>query len=184
MIEVMPNNNENNSINGSLICLRPIRPDDTDWVIAWRNSEHVRNNFLYQEQITASDHEKWMREMVGTGKVVQWIIYVSDGDMPIGSVYLRDIDKENRKCEFGIFIGDKVDCGRGYGTEACNLATKYAFETLGLSKVYLRLKSENIAAMKVYERAGYVTEGVFKQDRWIAGEPVDVVFMARFADVN
>lgn len=173
--------NRNDCINGLKVYLVPITSKDTSDIIRWRNSEHVQNNFLYRKLVTREDHERWLNDMVGTGRVVQWIIHISCTGQAIGSVYLRDIDRENRKCEFGIFIGEQEMLGKGYGTEACNLATEYAFNALGLSKVYLRLLTDNHAAMSVYERAGFETEGVFKMDRWIEDKAVDVVFMARFS---
>ncbi len=168
-------------ITGSRIYLRPIQMSDTPDILRWRNSDLVVNNFLYRRTVTAEDHERWMSEMVQKGRVIQWIIHTTDTDKPIGSVYLKDIDKENRKCEFGIFIGETGMCGKGYGTEACKMAVQYAFEQLGLAKVYLRLLADNKMAMHTYERVGFITEGVFKMDRWIENHPVDVVFMAKFS---
>ena len=42
-------------------------------------------------------------------------------NLPVGSTYLRDIDKKNNKAEFGIFIGEKEYWGKGFGNEATKL---------------------------------------------------------------
>ena len=70
--------------------------------------------------------------MVETGKVVQMIIAECDGDRPVGSVYVRDIDYEHNKAEFGIFIGEPDCLSKGYGTEATELMVEYAFTYLNL----------------------------------------------------
>ena len=56
------------------IYLRPMTWEDTDNIVAWRNSDAVRKNFIYQELFTRESHENWIRTMVETGKVVQTII--------------------------------------------------------------------------------------------------------------
>lgn len=73
----------------------------------------------------------------------------------IGSVYLRDIDREAGEAEYGIFIGESEALGRGYGTQAAKLMLDYGFETLGLKKIFLRLLEDNAKALRSYEKAGF-----------------------------
>ena len=97
------------------IYLRLMTREDTDLIVAWRNQDAVRKNFIYQELFTRQGHEKWIRTMVETGKVVQMIICELATDRPLGSVYIRDIDRQHNKAEYGIFIGEKA----GFVREAC-----------------------------------------------------------------
>ena len=62
------------------VYLRPMTYDDTDLIVAWRNSDAVRKNFIYQALFTRESHENWIRTMVETGKVVQMIICDSASD--------------------------------------------------------------------------------------------------------
>lgn len=134
--------------------LRPITAEDTDRIVTWRNQDFVRKNFIYQKPFTREGHEAWLREKVEPGHVAQFIICLSDG-REIGSVYLRDIDREAETAEYGIFIGEKDAIGRGLGSQAAALALDYAFETLRLARVYLRLLEDNIIALKNYEKVGF-----------------------------
>jgi RimJ/RimL family protein N-acetyltransferase len=43
---------------------------------------------------------------------------VKDTERGIGSVYLQKIDMENKTAEFGIFIGEDDENGKGFGSEA------------------------------------------------------------------
>ena len=45
--------------------------------------------------------------------------------------------------------------GRGYGTDAIEIIKKYAFDKLGLCKLYLSTYVENIVAIKCYQKAGF-----------------------------
>lgn len=160
------------------IYLRLMTYDDTDLIVAWRNSDGVRKNFIYQALFTRESHENWMKTMVETGKVVQMIICDSASDEPLGSVYIRDIDRHHNKAEYGIFIGEPDARGRGVGTAAAKLMLRYCFEEEGLHRVYLRAFSDNIQAIKSYEKAGFVREGLLRDDVCIEGQYRDIVWMA------
>lgn len=108
-------------IDGTRIYLTAIGEQDTDRVIAWRNKPFVRKWFLYREEFTREGHRKWLENVVGQGRAEQFIIWVREEQHPIGSVYLRDIDREAKKAEFGIFIGEEEWLGRGIGEEAAKL---------------------------------------------------------------
>ena len=121
------------------IYLRLMTEADTDLIVAWRNKDAVRKNFIYQELFTREGHESWVRNKVQTGQVVQMIICDAATDRPLGSVYIRDIDREHNKAEYGIFIGEDDARGRGVGTAAAKLMLKYCFEEEGLHRIYLDL---------------------------------------------
>lgn len=163
------------------IYLRLMMREDTDLIVAWRNSDAVRRNFIYQEAFTREGHEDWIRNMVDTGRVVQMMICDMDTDEPLGSVYIRDIDRRHNKAEYGIFIGEADARGRGVGTAAARLMLRYCFEEQRLHRVYLRVLSENFPAIRSYEKAGFVREGYLKGDVCIDGQYRDVVWMAALA---
>ena len=157
------------------VTIRPITEADTDNIIRWRNAPSVVEHFIYRTPLTAEAHLNWLHNRVETGDVAQFIIM--DGETPVGSVYLRDIDRQKQKCEYGIFIGEDSCRGKGIGSAAARLALGYAFETLGLNRVYLRVFAENLRAQKSYENAGFRYEGTFRDDVIIDGEAHDMVFM-------
>lgn len=160
------------------IYLRPMTLDDTDLIVGWRNREAVRRNFIYQELFTREGHENWMKNMVETGRVIQMIICSIDGDKPLGSVYIRDIDRQHSKAEYGIFIGEARARGRGLGTAAARLMLEYCFRQEKLHRIYLRVFASNEPAIRSYEKAGFVREGLLREDVCIDGEYRDIVWMA------
>ena len=159
------------------IYLRLMTWFDTDLIVAWRNSEQVRRNFVYQELFTREGHENWIRTMIETGKVVQMMICDLRGGRPLGSVYIRDIDRQHNKAEYGIFIGEDDAVGRGIGSEACRLACDYGFRVEKWHKIILRAFSDNKAAIRSYEKTGFEREAYLKEEVCIDGVYRDVILM-------
>ena len=160
------------------IYLRPMTEDDTDLIVAWRNSDGVRKHFIYQAMFTREGHLNWLKTVVEPGKAAQMIICELGTDKPLGSVYIRDIDAGHRKGEYGIFIGEEVARGRGIGTAAAKLMMQYAFEELKLHRLFLRVYADNLRAIRSYEKAGFVREAYLKDDVCVNGSFRDIVLMA------
>lgn len=165
-------------LQGQDIYLRPMESKDTDNIIKWRNTDFVRRNFIYQAPFTKEGHEKWTSDMIETGKAVQFIICLNNNDESIGSVYLRDIDPVHHKAEYGVFIGEESALSKGYGTQAAKLMLTYAFDSLKLHKVMLRVLAGNDSAKRSYEKAGFVQEAYLKDEVFLDGRYQDIIFMA------
>ncbi|WP_300659969.1 GNAT family N-acetyltransferase [uncultured Acetatifactor sp.] len=165
------------------IYLRLMTREDTDLIVAWRNSDDVRKNFIYQEPFTRQGHEDWIRNMVEKGKVVQDIICDLASDRPLGSVYIRDIDRQHNKAEYGIFIGEAHARGRGIGTAAAKLMLRYCFAEEKLHRIYLRALAGNERAIRSYEKAGFRKEACLKDDVRIDGKYCDIIWMAAISPI-
>ena len=163
------------------IFLRPMTHGDTDLIIGWRNREDVRRNFIYQKPFTREGHENWIRTMIDTGRAVQMMICDISSGRALGSVYIRDIDREHNKAEYGIFIGEAEARGRGLGTAAAKLMLRYCFQEERLHRIYLRALAGNDRAVRSYEKAGFVKEACLKDDVFLNGEYCDIIWMAAIA---
>lgn len=165
-------------IEGTRIVLRQMEYEDTDRIIRWRNNGRVRSHFIYRKDFTVKGHHDWIESMINTGKAVQFIICEKAGMRPVGSVYFRDIDREKKEAEYGIFLGEDDAVGKGYGTEAAELAVKHAFSEIGLNRLVLRVFTDNIAAIKSYEKTGFMKESILKDVECSDGERKDMYFMS------
>ena len=145
---------------GYSVILRPITREDTPLIVRWRNNPRVREGFVYRVPFTEEIHEKWFSERIeGSRDVVQWILCEErpDGSLrPVGSTFLREVDRGAGTAEYGIFIGEDDAVGHGYGNEAVNMVCSYAARVLKLERIYLRVFVDNEPARKSYEQAGFV----------------------------
>lgn len=168
---------QNGKIEGELVYLRPITREDTDNIIRWRNSDSVRPYFIYQKPFTREGHEEWLRTMIDSKRGYQFIICEKDTDRAIGSTYFRDYNREHNKIEYGMFIGEKTEVGRGVGTEVVKLTLRYAFEELGIHKVFCRIYADNLASVKSCEKGGFVREAYLEDDVYVNGAYHDMVLL-------
>lgn len=170
---------EKDVIMGNHIYLRPIKEEDTDYIIKWRNKDRVRMNFIYQKLFTQEGHLAWIEDMLNKKKAVQFIICEKKTDRMIGSTYLRDISLEHHKAEYGVFIGEDDAVGKGYGTETAKLMIYHGFRNLKLHKIFLRVLADNKQAIECYQRAGFVEEAYLINDVYLEGNYKDVVLMGK-----
>lgn len=94
-----------------------------------------------------------------------------------GEVVLNHLDLPNRACSFRIALRSGF-LDRGLGTEAARLILGHGFETTGLHRVSLEVYAFNPRARAVYERVGFVAEGVLRDALCWDGQFVDATVMS------
>lgn len=110
-----------------------------------------------------------------------WRIDAADGT-PIGQIELTEIHPLQRRAEMHMLIGADGVRSRGYGSEAVRVLLDHAFRNLQLRRVTLIVDADNPRAMRCFEKAGFVREGLLRQHRLRHGEPVDMMIMGALAD--
>lgn len=73
----------------------------------------------------------------------------------IGQLSFKRIDLEKSRCELGIMLANDGYKGRGYGSEAFALAVGYAFETLGLRRIYADTMGSNTRMQRILDALGF-----------------------------
>jgi RimJ/RimL family protein N-acetyltransferase len=81
------------------------------------------------------------------------------------------VNSDDRRARYAVGIFNTESLGKGIGTEITQLVLKYAFETLKLHRVDLRVLSYNTRAIACYEKCGFVQEGMEREgalieDKW------------------
>jgi RimJ/RimL family protein N-acetyltransferase len=169
-------------VTGRLVRLRALRHDDVEAIVASLAEPEVAR---YLDSWAWGPYGREQAEEFIARRdpdAVSWAVEELESGLCIGVTGLRDIDLRHRHCFWGIHIGPPRIWGRGYGTEACRLATDFAFKHLGMEKVYLRVYEPNKRGRRAYEKAGYRLEGTFPRDQWFDGELVTTHLMAAYRD--
>ena len=98
----------------------------------------------------------------------------------VGEVVFNEWSEPNRSCNFRTIIGPRGR-DRGVGTEAIRLFLCYGFEQLGLRRISLDVLNFNPRAKRVYDKLGFVTEGVLREEHRWGDEWIDVTIMSMLA---
>ena len=130
-----------------------------------------------QRNFQESTHETCIRfirsaklpEKVQRGDSLHYAIIQSETDEYLGTVSLKNIDIENGRTEYAIATR-RVAWGKGVGYQASMQILEKAFYEIGLHRVFLEVYSDNIAAIRLYERCGFLYEGAFRDHFLINGE--------------
>lgn len=142
-------------------------PAKVRWINDPLNNEFLHYNIPLEEEKTAV----WFEAIKDRADRYDAVIE-ADG-VPVGLIGLLQIDNVSKKAEYYISMGEHDYKRKGIASKASSLIIEYAFDTLGLSKIYLNVDSENVAACKLYEKLGFLCEGEFKKDLWHRNRFVD-----------
>jgi RimJ/RimL family protein N-acetyltransferase len=96
---------------------------------------------------------------------------------PIGEISFRNLDLLVGSAQIGMLIGKREYWGNGYGTEAMNQFLDLLFRRFNLRRVELGTHSDNKRAIRSYEKAGFVVEGVLRQAMYTMNGHRDHVVM-------
>lgn len=168
-------------INGERIRFRGMERSDLPRFVDWVNDSDVRRGISSFLPMSMAREERWFEDMLK--KPIEehpFAMEIRDGEKWVlaGSVGLMHIDWISRKAEIGIMIGEKRYWNKGYGTEAMRLILQHGFETLNLHRLYLRVFSDNLGAIRAYEKAGFVHEARMREAHFADGEYKDDLMMS------
>lgn len=153
------------------ITIRPFEKTDIPNKVKWINNER-NNRFLHYElPLEIEKTENWFEKNRGRQDRFDAVI-VADG-IPCGTIGLLNIDRKNLKAEYYIAMGEVSLKNKGISTEATKQLLFFAFDSLGLNKVYLYTETENLPAQKLFEKIGFLKEGCLKEDLFLRGKFID-----------
>lgn len=170
------------------IALSPISLDDLPDLYAWINDrDQVLMNKPYSP-IHEGHHRDWFDAIHHRDDVIIFgIRLLKSAELShdsvlglgplIGSCQLHSINYVHRSAELQIRIGDASAQGMGYGTQATGLLLDFAFRDLNLHRVYLHVFANNERAIRMYEKIGFVREGIMRKMAHIDGVYIDAVLM-------
>ena len=168
-------------IYGKRIRLRAVEREDVRKFHEWVNDPEVTAGLVMRVPLSLRDEEEWLERVSKADpnqKPLAIEIRKGKAWKLIGNCGAFSIDAVSRSSELGIMIGAKEEWNKGYGAEAMTLLLKHGFETLNLNRIFLRVYSENVRAVRSYEKAGFVLEGRMREAVYKHGKYDDVLIMS------
>lgn len=151
------------------ISLRPITPQDGAHLVKWRNDEHIINHCLSRATITEESNREFYKEYVETGKYKQFMVERFDEDFPvvsypIATVYLKDMDYTNKRCELCIFTSTDTEWEPESQSIAIQMLIEKAFNEYGMHKVYSYVFYKYPNEVELLKNAGFSAEAILKEE--------------------
>ncbi len=148
-----------------LIKLREVTPADGENIAKWRNSINVIKHCIDKTVISKESNQIFYEKMIVTGKYRQYIVERVDEEFgglfayQIGTIYFKDIDETNHKCELGMFPGEDEEWNSESQKLAVEQMLQKAWHDLSLHKVYAYVYTDCHEEVKLLEDCGFIKEG-------------------------
>ncbi|NEA50186.1 GNAT family protein [Streptomyces sp. SID10815] len=168
-------------IESMSVRLRPLRPEDAEHHLRWRNDPRV----IHWAAAGDPAFGPVTAEAIGLGfdtmlrlnpreSAVFTVEDVADGRV-IGMADYRDLDPFGQVATLGITVGEPEFWGRGHGSAALRLLVDHLFGAYPLHRLELDTWSGNERAVRAFGKLGFREEGRRRSAVLVAGERYDRV---------
>ncbi len=164
------------------VSLRVLQDEDVDSVVAFHNDLELKHATMgWPLPVSRSKVRAWVDRLSRADDEVLLGIIEKPRRRLIGVVRLMKVDWRHRKCELGVYIGDRTRRRKGVGKRSLNLLLDWAFANLGLHRVFLRVSADNTPAIRAFKSLGFRPEGELREDVFQAGVYQNVLVMGLLA---
>ncbi|KAJ4482167.1 acyl-CoA N-acyltransferase [Lentinula aciculospora] len=163
------------------LLLRAVRKTDLESMQKLWNDRRVQQMLSPSYVLPKPQGPKAEEELLNKPDLLFAIVETKDGNEFVGFTNLFDLQTKNQDVRFGLALLPEF-WGRGFATEIMRFVVDYAFLELALHRVTLNVFESNVAAIRVYEKIGFIREGVQRKANWMEGRWQDVIWMAILKD--
>lgn len=135
--------------------------NDAEKYTAWLNDLETTSYLTLSSSVISLESERTFLE--NKSMAHNYAIVDSETNELLGNAGLADINHLHGTAEIGLFIGNKENWGKGYGTEALCLLLDYAYAKLNLHNIMLHVYSFNERAICCYEKVGFKPAGRLRE---------------------
>jgi RimJ/RimL family protein N-acetyltransferase len=166
--------------------LTPLGLDHIDAILEWANDPAVSGNSHFWRQ--HSDRRRVARfilEHEDDPCCAYFAAFVRDDVADseeraigyVGNVFLMHINRDYFHCQIGITI-KQAAWNHGYAQEMMPALLGFAFDELGMNKVYLQVFATNTKALGLYRKLGFKDEGVLRAHYFVNDAFHDMVSLS------
>ena len=115
-----------------------------------------------KRKVRISDEKKWFKKI--SKKKNRLNLAINLNEKYVGNIYFTHMTKLT--AQFHIFIGENSLWNKGIGTKSTLLSINFLKVNYNLKKIYLKVKINNTAAIKVYKKCGFKIKKKIKDDNY------------------
>ena len=168
------------NIQGKNVVLRAISMKDANLLMELINDAETEKMLGGSSfPVSLEGQEKWIAAQTGRTDVLRCIVALKENEEGIGTVILSDIDTKNGVAQVHIKMDKQRGRGKGYGSDALNTIVNYAFGEMRLNCIYADVLEYNTVSQKLFEKCGFLRDGVLRSRVFKGGRYINVVSYSR-----
>ena len=158
------------------LLLRKFTPADAPALYRLRSNKNVMQHINRPLATSLQEAEAWIGvvlETLAQNKGITWCLCLKENpEEHVGSIGLWRIEAENYRAEIGYMLEPRLQ-GRGLMYEALQAVVEYGFRQMKLHSIEAQLSPQNGASAALLKKAGFVQEGLFKENYFWQGRFLD-----------
>lgn len=156
---------------GSEGFLRPLRQEDLEQVLVWRNHPTVRRYMYTQHEIKIEEHIAWFERAQHQSH--RHLLIYEQRNQPVGFVNLTTVDEYSKRADWGFYLAPTAV--RGTGQALGKAAIEYAFKNMSMHKLCGEALAFNERSISFHLRLGFSQEGRWRDHHYDGNSYHDVV---------
>jgi len=170
-------------ITGERVTLREFRQEDISAIRSWLTDSATTSALggVYMRPQTWEQSERYLSSLLeGDAGGINLVIADKSTLRYMGQCSLMMVDQTARHAELAVVMCPAYQ-KQGLGAEGIRLMLSFAFRQMNLHRVYLKVRADNAAAIRCYEKCGFTREGTLRAHAYADGQYKDVLMMGILA---
>jgi RimJ/RimL family protein N-acetyltransferase len=159
------------------IWLMPLAESHLASTFQWLNCDHIQEGFLIEPPPDYESHVRWFRSSATHQNGKNFAVESENGH--VGNCGLKSINNKHHTCELFIYLGPE-NHGKGYASAALKELCSFAKVELGMRKIHLHVRTDNIPALFLYLKNDFYFESILRGELDWRGKSIDVYRLSKF----
>ena len=175
------------TLEGELIRLRAVEPEDAELIHTWENDPDVwavsgtTEPFSHEQIRQFVERQLQGGDLFRTGQL-RLMIEVAERSRTIGTLDLFEYDPLHGRAGLGILIYDAEQRGRGYAADAVETLCRYAREGLRMHQLWCNVGADNAASLGLFRKLGFREVGTKRDWLWSPEGYLDEILFQKILD--
>ena len=166
---------------GCHVGLRAIELADLDRLLEWRNRPSFRKFFREYRELSKEQQRMWFEKyVISDSNTIMFSIVSLESEELLGACGLCYINWIDRNADFSIYIGyQELYVDSLFADDAARVMIKYAFQELGLHRLWAEVYNFDQKKARMFERLGFSLEGQHRETHWTEGKWCDSLYYSK-----
>lgn len=157
------------------VSIGPLRPEYAEAMYRWVSDPVVSQNLGLRHSPSMERTLAWLHRVESAKDMRGFAVHLKNHH--VGNVVIDQVDEYLAMGRLSVYIGESTARAARVGTTGIYLALQQSFADLNLHKIWLTVHNANYPAINVYNKLGFVLEGILRDEFWLRGVRVPALYM-------